>query len=526
MKIVGCFIAPLMLCLVTTPDLRTQTVPTWSGEIAPIIFSKCTPCHRGGEIAPFPLETYNDVAARASMIAAVTSSRYMPPWKPDHTWGSFLGDRSLTNEQIQAIQDWVAAGSPPGNLAEAPQPPVFPDGSQLGIPDLVLEMSEPWTVKGNSRDVYRYFVLPTNLLEDKTIRALEFRPGNAQVVHHVLYFLDTTGTARMRDADDPEPGYSGFGDPGFESSASYLGWVPGSQMRFYPDGIGARMFKGSDLVVQVHYAPSAIEQTDRSKVNVFFSTNADPRVIQEFALSPRNLRSGSFVLPPNTTPTFTTEYTVPLDVSIIAVAPHMHLLGTAARAYAVPPVGDTIPLVRIREWDFNWQGSYAFKNPVRVPRNSKLIYEATYDNTVNNPLNPNTPPRTVRWGEATTDEMLLCYFHWLPYQPGDEMISMETQTPSDVSESPMSDSHLSLLLSPNPASENVQVQLALNSAADVTIILTTPIGEPLITYYSDTHFHQGLHTFPIRTDRLASGAYVVVVMCKGAVVSAPLRIVH
>ncbi len=513
----------LFLCTVLgVNNLIGQEAPTWSSRIASIVYAKCTPCHRPGEIAPFGLTSYDEVASSALQIKAVTQSRYMPPWKPAHEWGEFMGDRSLSDDEVSAIARWVDAGAPPGNLAEAPSLPEFPKGSQLGTPDMVLEMSEEWHVEGNNRDVYRYFVLPTNLLENKAVKALEFRPGNPKVVHHVLYFLDTTGTARAKDAADPAPGYAGFGDPGFESAASYLGWVPGSQMRFYPESIGAQMFKGSDLVIQVHYAPSPVAQTDRSHVNVFFQNNPNPRVVQEFSLNPLYLREGLFLIPANQVRSYSSAITIPFNVSIIAVAPHMHLLGINARAFAVTPQGDTIGLIRINDWDFNWQGSYAFKKPIVVPGGSQLVYEASYDNTANNPLNPNSPPKLVGWGESTSDEMLLCYFHWLPYQPGDENLSMET-IPTSVQEmepKPVFD----VTLWPNPATSHATLAFTLNGVEDLDVTITDAMGSTILQPHAQAPFQNGRHVLDINVNALSSGAYFLLVNGKGAAVSLPLYV--
>ncbi len=481
--------------------------PTWSSEVASIIYAKCTPCHRTGEIAPFTLESYQDADDWAPSIKHVVEERTMPPWPPAKGHGTFAGSRALTEQEIATIVNWVNNGSPEGNPDLAPKPPTFPTGSQLGTPDLVLTMSEEWRQPGNGKDVYRFFVLPTNLLEDRNVSAIEFRPGNASVVHHVLYFLDTTGTARQRDAQDPQPGYAGFGDPGFESAASFLGWVPGAQQRFYPPQIGTRLTKNSDLVIQVHYAPTDVEQVDRSSVNVFFHSSPSVRLVQQFALSPRDLVSGqNFVIPANTTPTFTTQFTVPLEVSIIGVAPHMHLLGSNARAYAVTPSGDTIRLIKIDHWDFHWQGGYSYKNPVRIPRGSTLFYEASYDNTTNNPHNPNSPPKLVTWGEGTEDEMLLCYFHWLPYRSGDEAIDMETAIPTHVDADTDVDASSTLRVWPNPSSSVAQVVVERTSRAPISFAVIDATGA-IVMQTAERPCDEGLTSHTIDVHTLPAGSY-------------------
>lgn len=510
-----------ILFLAATICSRAQEAPTFSEHIAPIIYAKCTNCHRTGEIAPFPLVTYADVSQRSQTIAYVTQMRIMPPWKPLHGYGTFLGDRSLTDEQIALIERWAKNGAPEGDPSKAPPPPTFPTGSQLGMPDLVLEMSEEWNVEDNYKDVYRYFVIPTHLAQKRTVAALEFRPGNPKVVHHVLYFQDTSGTARTKDVADPLPGYSGFGDPGFESASSFLGWVPGAQQRFYPPTIGATMFPNSDLVLQIHYAPSETKEVDRSKVNVFFQKNNDLREIQQVQLSPVNLVKGqTFVIPANTVKSFKTQYTIPLEVSVLGVAPHMHLLGRTAYAYAVTPKGDTINLIKIGDWDFHWQGGYAFKNMVRLPKGSVLTYEATYDNTVDNPENPNSPPKLSRWGESTTDEMLLCYFFWLPYQPGDETMMMETTT--SITEERTGSA--AAILAPNPAHGTTQLTFIVGNPVLVDVDVVDAMGRTVSVVAAQSWRESGQHIVPVPTSGLPRGAYFVRLRMAGSITSVPLMI--
>ncbi len=506
--------------------LAQGSAPTWSSNVAKIIYKNCTPCHRSGEIAPFTLESYEQAVDFAYSIKRAVTKKEMPPWPPVKGHGSFVGDRSLTEDEIQTISDWVDADTPSGDLAAAPKLPTFPSGSQLGKPDMVLTMSERWTVRGNNRDVYRFFVLPTNLLRDRHIKALEFRPGNAAVVHHVLYFLDTTATARKKDAEDQLPGYSGFGDPGFESAASFLGWVPGAQTRFYPPTIGATMHKNSDLIIQVHYAPSTTEQYDQSHVNVFFHENDDVRQVQEFPMSPNNLVAGQkFIIPANKVPIFTTSYTTPLEISLLGIAPHMHLLGRDCRAFAVTPKGDTINLIKLDQWDFHWQGGYTYKNPVRIPRGSKLHYIATYDNTINNLNNPNNPPKEVRWGEGTTDEMLLCYFHWLPYQPGDESIDMDTPIPTSVHERELLKG-LDVSVVPNPSRERIRMIIESDQERTATIELIDVSGNRV---YHDAQPHmvqQGLSDSNVDVSHLPAGKYTLRVSTELGATSVPVVIMR
>jgi hypothetical protein len=477
--------------------------PTWSNSIARIVYEKCTPCHRQGEIAPFALSSYAQVVAHSSTIAIAVKSGYMPPWKPERGHAQYLGDRSLLPQEQAEILSWLENGMAEGIPEEAPPSPTFPSGSQLGVPDVVLTMSEPWTVQAGSNDVYRYFVLPSNFAEDKSISAIEFRPGNPKVVHHVLYFFDTTGTARQRDAADPLPGYEGFGDPGFTSAGSYLGWVPGSQQRLFPTSIGTRIPKGADVVIQVHYAPSVTQEIDQSSLNIFFNQAPSVRVIQQFEMSPNDL-DDNFIIPKNAVKTFIGSYRVPIDISVIAVAPHMHLLGTRAKAYALTPEGDTIPFVVLPEWDFNWQGSYAFTNLVRIPRRSVLYYEAEYDNTTTNPLNPSNPPALVTWGERTTDEMFLCYVFWLPYRNGDEQIVMDTR---QTSVEHQTNNGFDVIITPNPSTGNSVVQFVVPTELTAHIDIVNTIGSVVATMPQLAAAQQGLYSMAIPA--LPSGFYVL-----------------
>lgn len=471
---------------VVTPQphaLVNQDV-TFSEHIAPIIWKNCVGCHRQGEVAPFTLTSYQDVSKRAAMIALVTQMRYMPPWKPGADFGHFADARGLSQEDIDLIAQWAITGAQQGDPMKTPPLPVFSDGSQLGKPDLVLKMEQSWQVKGDNQDVYRNFVLPTGLLQDKTIAAIEFRPGNPKVVHHALMYLDTTGTGRQLDAEDSEYGYVGFGGPGFTPAKNMLGWVPGMVPRFFPPGLGITMFKNSDLVIQIHYAPSATDEKDLSSVNIFFSKQSVNREIQQAPISPSALINGQFIIPPNTVKKFVGKIagsSIPKDVSLLAVAPHMHLTGKNCKSYAITPKGDTIKLIRIEDWDFHWQGYYMMKNLVKIPNGSDLYYEAEYDNTANNPENPNSPPQELRWGESTYDEMFLCYYLYSNYRAGDENISMETQNPSDVSESlpNLSSEIAKLSVYPNPVEGHSAIEFTMKSESEVTLEISDVMGKVL-----------------------------------------------
>jgi hypothetical protein len=351
------------------------------------------------------LLTYRDVSKRARQIARVTGEGIMPPWKAEPGFGEFANDRHLSAQQIAAIQQWAGSGMAEGNAADLPAAPKFPEGWTLGKPDVVLEPDEDYTLAAEGGDLYRCFVIPTKLMEDHYISALEVRPGNRKIVHHVIVHFDTTGRARELDAQDPGPGYTSFGGVGFKSSGMIGGWAPGNFPSLLPKGIGRFLPGNADLVVQVHYHRSGKVETDRTKVAVYFCKAPVDKRVRAIAVAKLALRipagDSNYVVH--------ASHPVRLDATVYRVTPHMHLLGREMKVTATLPDGTVVPLVHVQNWDFNWQTGYDFKTPLRLPAGSRVDLEARYDNSSGNPLNPNHPPRFVTWGEQTTDEMCLAF---------------------------------------------------------------------------------------------------------------------
>ena len=238
-------LALTFLLALTSP--RAQSV-TFSEHISPIIYNNCTTCHREGEIGPIPFTNYSEVAAYAAMIKYVTKIRYMPPWKPDRLYSRHIGERGLTQNEIDVIADWVDQGFPQGDPALEAAPPPFPDRSTLGTPDLVLTMEEAFTIRGDNQDQYQVYVIPTNLTENRSIAAVEFRPGNRRIVHHALIAADTTGSARKKDLQSPEYGYESFGGFGSPISVLLPSYTPGAQTVSFPEGVGQTVRCGVDCL--------------------------------------------------------------------------------------------------------------------------------------------------------------------------------------------------------------------------------------------------------------------------------------
>ena len=488
---------------------------TFSEDIAPIIYQNCTSCHRPGEIGPFSLSNYEEVAAWSATIKYVTEIEYMPPWKPDRTYSKFVGETGLSKEEIQLIADWVDAGAPQGDPMLEPALPEFPSGSQLGTPDLILEMAEEYRIEGNNQDDYRVFVLPSGLTEDREIAAIEFRPGNNRAVHHALLAYDTQGLAVAKDAETPDVyGYESFGDFGVQIGGSFTGYTPGIKSLFYPEGVGSILPAGADVLIQVHYAPLPTDETDKSSVNIFFKKQNDPivREIQRLPTLPIHLEGGfvSFVIPPDQVSTFHGTQSINEDISLISIYPHMHYLGQVWEIYAETPSGDTLNIIRINDWDFNWQGSYTFDRMKKIPAGSTIHYYATYDNTSSNPFNPSNPPQTVRWGEGTTDEMFLIGMEYIPYQEGDEEIVMDQQniatSNGDEIDSPDSPS---LWVYPNPSHSEFILNYQLEKRESIRIDLLDAKGVEVKSLKSPNIYGKGRHTWEIDVQDLPSGTYTI-----------------
>ncbi len=388
----------------TVETSRRSTTPTYAREVSRIIQKNCQECHRKGQIGPFSLETYEQARKRAHDIAAVTEQRSMPPWRPVPGFGKKLRhDRSLAAADIAILAAWAEAGAPAGDPAELPPPASFPDDWVLGTPDLILEIPEAFSIPATGNDVYRCFVLPTNLPKDTDIAAIEYRPDNRRVVHHILGYVDVTGAGRKKDANDPGPGYACFAGPDVSYHSDFGGWSVGRDPARLPDGIGYSLPKCADVILQVHYHPDGKPETDRSRVGVYFArTPVKQTVHRPFAFN-----AGLFLIPGKANIEVKAAWTVPVDLVALAVTPHMHKIGRDMAMMVTYPDGRTDDLVKIADWDFGWQNTYFFEQPVELPKGSVVKVVAHYDNSSSNPHNPNKPPKLVTWGPATTDEMCI-----------------------------------------------------------------------------------------------------------------------
>lgn len=385
------------------------------------MYSHCTSCHHEGGIGGFSLVNYEEAYPYRHAIKFAVEEKRMPPWPADPDYSEFAHQRVLSDKEIEVLVDWVDDGAPIGNATEIPTAPDYTNGAVIQWPDFMGQMDE-YTSKAVNNDEYRCFVIPTNFSEDKVVSGIEIIPGNAEIVHHVLLFQDRSGKPEQLDAAQSGPGYASFGGTGSNASKLMAGWVPGNDPAFFPKGMGIKLEKGTSLVMQLHYPAGSSGAQDQTEVRLKFSEPTDFReVLIDPILNHYELNEGSLFIPANTTKKFTQNVQLNTHYTLLSVLPHMHLLGKSVNVNASNK-NDTLKIIDIPQWDFHWQSTYLFPNPVKLPSGYSLNVEAVYDNTADNPENPNDPPNDVHLGEGTTDEMMLVYFYYTPYRSGDEDI--------------------------------------------------------------------------------------------------------
>ncbi len=383
---------------------RPVATPTFNRDIAPILFKNCSNCHRPGEVAPFALLTYADAAKRAKQIAAITQARVMPPWKATPGFGEFLDERRLTEQQIATLRDWALHGAPEGDLKEKPAPPSFATGWMAGQPDQVIEMTQPYSLPAEGPDQFRCFVVPLNAAEDEYVNTVEFRAGNPKIVHHAILFLDSSGEARKRE-EAPGKGYDCVGGPGLDITGALGGWAPGATPATSRPGIAVTIKKGSDLVMQLHYHLDGKPEQDQSKLGLKFSKEPPTKGLTLFVLGNQRID----IPPGDNQYVVKASGVIPMDSEAIAIFPHAHYLCKDMKVDAHLPDGAVQPLIWIKDWDFNWQGAYRYASAVKLPKGTRLEMQYIYDNSAANPHNPSNPPREVKFGEQTTNEMAFAF---------------------------------------------------------------------------------------------------------------------
>ena len=396
---------------------REATPPdpvTFNRHIGPIIHSHCSVCHRPGGSGPFSLLTYEDVKRRARLVEEVTRVRFMPPWLPEPGDSPFADERRLTDTDIGMITQWVDQGTLEGDPKDLDPLPTWPDGWQLGKPDVVVEMPQSYTLPLEGADDFRNFVLPVSIPEDRYVRAVEFRPSNPRVVHHAVVLVDRARLSRVKDAEDPGPGFAGMDQSGDVGSPEgyFVSWTPGKIPFISPESMAWRLDRGADLVLMLHLVPTGKAEVVKAALGLYFSKSRPTR-------EPVLVRLGSKTvdIPANVSDyVVEDEMSLPVDTELFGVYPHAHYLGKDLRATAILPNGTTRTLLHIKAWDFNWQDEYRYAPSLSLPRGTRIRMRFTYDNSSTNPRNPRMPPERVFWGPRSRDEMA---YLWLQAAPRD-----------------------------------------------------------------------------------------------------------
>ena len=412
------------VCAMVLAGCTGKPAPTFTHDIAPIVYENCATCHRPIDQAsrasdpicfagaPFSVLEYDTVRSEGRRIVKAVSSRTMPPWLPEHGYGDFDHERRLTDEQIELIRQWVERGAPEGDPAARPPLPALPHGWQLGQPDLVVTAPHDFTLPAAGKDVFRNFPIPVPIAATKYVRAIELRVDNPRILHHASVGVDRQRVSRKLDGADGQPGFAAMPDDAVEN---VYGWSPGKAPFMEPADRAWTLAKGSDLVVQMHLLPSGKPEVIRPSIGLFLSDT--PPAHEPL---PIRLESKTIDIPAGQADyAIQDRYVLPADVDVISVYPHAHYLAHEMKAFATLPDGSTRWLLWIKAWDFRWQDQYRYRTPLFLPKGTTLNMEFTYDNSSANPRNPHRPPERVKWGPQSSDEMGALWLEVLPRRPED-----------------------------------------------------------------------------------------------------------
>ena len=406
---------------------RSEGPVTFSKDVAPILQENCQTCHRPGDIAPMSLLSYQEARPWAKSIRQVASDRTMPPWHADAQAGTFANDSSLSEQEISTLVAWVDQGAPEGNAADLPPAKTFAvNGWKAGTPDLVYWVPETYNLPATVDDEYRCFVMPEKIEQDLWYSGLEVKPGNPAVVHHVIVFADLSDSARERDAADPEPGFlCGMASGGIDMKM-VGGWAPGRNVGMSKNGIAMKIAAGTTLVYQVHYHnTTGAEQPDRSGMALYLTretVHKHPRTAPIGAWD-LNIEAG------NANAEHSAAWTAPANIHVRSIMPHMHYIGKDMKLTAVLPDGTEQLLLDVPRYDFNWQTSYVFAEPVALPKGAVIKMVSHHDNSAANPRNQFDPPRDIHFGEATHEEMSIAF---TSFTIDDEELNLEPVLPKEL----------------------------------------------------------------------------------------------
>ena len=382
--------------------------PTYSHDVASILYTNCVQCHQPGGSGPMSLVTYEEAKRYAHQIAFVAQKRIMPPWLPDPNVVAFADQLRLTQQEIAVITRWAEQGAPAGKLAQAPPPPKLTTGWQGGKPDLILQAPSGYVVPAQGMDVYHNFIFRVPVHSTHYVRAVEIHPGNPKVTHHANLLIDRAHSARRMEARHPGPGLGFDGmdvemeSDAFEPEGHFIYWKPGIPIWTEPNSMSWRLSPGTDLVLNIHLRPSGTPVPIQPTIGLYFSDKKPtlkPMLLQLDRDDELNIPAGDSNFQ------VSDSFKLPLAVRVYAVYPHAHYLGKRLEAFATLPDGSRKWLLLIPRWDPAWQGIYRFRQPVDLPAGSVISMRYTYDNSEQNPHNPHHPPQGVMAGNMAMDEM-------------------------------------------------------------------------------------------------------------------------
>jgi hypothetical protein len=496
-----------------------STAQTWSGDVAQIFYEKCTKCHHSGGAAPNSLMTFNEVNAMAGLVYQCINQNEMPPWPPDNNYQQYLHDRSLTSAEKTTILNWLNNGLPEGNAASTPPPPVYTNNTFLGNGDLTVQIPT-YMSKALTHDDYVCFSIPTNLTQNRTIKAVEVVPGNREIVHHALVYVDPTS------AENTDTIGGNCASPSNATTKLVTGYTPGATPMILPSidplKLGIDVGPGSSIYLTMHYPMGSYGAYDSTKVIIHFYPVGTTGV-RQISAGPL-IADNNFNLPANQVTNLTAQFPggstgLPASYSVLSVFPHMHLLGKNIKAYAFKPNMDTVKFVNVPKWNFMWQDFYFFQHMQKVPNGYFLKGEATYDNTTNNLNNPHNPPQNVSSGFNTTDEMFLVYFHYMPYQNGDENYDLNQYVNASVGEY-YNNITGDISVSPNPFNHGCDITLPKKLSADDHVYIYSASGE-LIRKLPCINGVQSLHWdgYNEQGKELGNGVFFVSARIQGELLS-------
>lgn len=475
------FVFSLSLSLMAFSSINAQI---YYKDVAGIFYARCTSCHHDGA-NDYSYMNFTGVNAMKTAIAYDLNNNIMPPWKADTNYTRFQHERIISATEKTQILNWISGGALKGDTTQAPAPPVYTTNYELqGTPDLELKIPT-FTSTATSSDIYVCISIPSGLLQNRYVRAFEIVPGNAPIVHHAVIGLDTTGTYA---SDYSGTCYSPSWNVGLGS------YAPGTRATVFPNSsvlrAGIKMNAGSKVIMQLHYPKGSVGQIDSTKIRIFFYPLSTPGIRPIYVTTP--LQNWSMFMPANTTTTFTAYYptsgTLTTDLSMFSIFPHSHMLGKSMLIYAVKPGIDTIPLISVPEWDFEWQDYYTFRKLVKIPTGYRLFSKHVFDNTSGNPHNPSSPPINVVAGTSTLNEMLFDGMMALAYQPGDEtlnmdsLMSMDTLFFSGIKENSKTFGSLSAIAFPNPFTNSVSIKYFLHENTGVAFEFFDIVGRSISTH--------------------------------------------